>query len=78
MKYIILEGKHDIPEPIIFSDTIEHKDEANGREVISAGFVEFKEDGTVICDGWSKSLNINSKPGDDAEIINRCIRMSRY
>lgn len=74
-KYIII----DKTKPIIFSPAIMHSDEANGRNVTSAGFVSIWADGevaqgeeplTIHCYGESVSLNdLKSKPVTDAKLI---------
>ena len=67
-KYIII----DRVKCVLFSHGIEHIDEANGRNVTSAGFVKIWHDGnglTVECFGRSESLNIDGKYERDARII---------
>lgn len=70
-KYIII----DNVKPVIFSKAIEHIDEANGRNVTSAGFCEiFSYNGRVAVSqhGRSESLNIGQKP-NDAEVIRKVL-----
>lgn len=64
MKYIMV----DYIWPVIFADAIEHRKEAGGRFVTSAGFV-------TITDGRAKvhgeSLSLGKRPDvDDEDIIN--------
>lgn len=62
-KYIII----DNTKPVIFSKAIEHIDEANGRNVTSAGFCKINSIACsvfVVAYGRSESLNIDSKPAD--------------
>lgn len=65
-KYIIVNRR----SPIIFHAGIEHKTEAAGRKVNSAGFVRRSEDGKgFVCFGESVSLGIGSNPIRDAKLI---------
>lgn len=64
-KYLII----DKIKPVIFAHGIEHIDEANGRNVTSAGFVRILPGGDVECFGRSTSLNIDSQPVRDQRII---------
>ncbi len=38
--------------------------QCRGGKIVSAGFVEFGQDGRPVCFGMSESLNITSKDGD--------------
>lgn len=75
-KYIIV----DRVKMVLFSHGIEHIDEANGRNVTSAGFCQIWSDETgvgVRCFGRSTSLDIDSNPQRDAVIIKKiAIEMS--
>jgi len=44
---------------------------------IAAGFLSFKPDGSILCDGCSDSLNIDSRP-EDVDIIIAEINRSAY
>lgn len=39
-----------------------------GGRLLSAGFVEFRKDGTLSCFGMSESLSLNSKE-DDSDLL---------
>lgn len=73
MKYIILSDN----TPIIFPDSVSHKNMANGRQVKSAGFcrIETRRNeyddvvANVCCWGNSDSLGINSQTMEDEKII---------
>lgn len=59
---------------VLFNHGVEHIDEANGRNVTSAGFCKIWSDDTglrVECYGLSTSLNIDSNPARDALIIKK-------
>lgn len=68
-KYIMIDRR----KPVVFSPAIEHKDEANGRKVTSAGFCRIELTGAgivVTCWGESNSLGgLQSKPEIDARMI---------
>lgn len=70
-KYIII----DRIRPVLFAHGIEHIDEANKRNVTSAGFVQIMVTPagglSVRCFGRSESLNIDSEPARDSNIITR-------
>ena len=69
-KYIII----DRVKYVLFAHGIEHIDEANGRNVTSAGFCDIYVDENGInirCHGRSESLNIPSNPVRDAAIISK-------
>jgi hypothetical protein len=68
-KYIIV----DRVKYVLFAHGIEHIDEANGRNVTSAGFCRIGVDNVgklfIECFGRSESLNIDSNPVKDERII---------
>ncbi len=64
MKYIIIQTEFKLPAAIIFHECLQHDDIAGEREVLGAGFCNPKGDVW----GFSKSLEINSKPEDSAYI----------
>lgn len=67
-KYIIINRAF----PVLFHAGIEHRTEAAGRKVTSAGFVELVhvyEGNPFECSGRSDSLDIESNPERDAKII---------
>jgi hypothetical protein len=70
IKYVILKENK---VPILFNAAIQHCDEANGREVYSAGFVDmYVQDGQLLvrCWGGSTSLGgIPAKPEIDEPLI---------
>jgi hypothetical protein len=69
-KYIII----DRVKYSLFAHGIEHIDEANGRNVTSAGFCDIGvENGKLFvrCYGGSSSLNIDSDAERDANIISK-------
>jgi hypothetical protein len=70
-KYILI----DRIKTVLFSHAIEHVDEANGRNVTSAGFCRIGVDAVgklyVECFGRSTSLDIDSNPERDAVIIRK-------
>lgn len=83
MKYVILRGSAVIGEdvhemPFIFPGIVNHSDFKRFRrfenfrdvEIVSAGFVEFGENG-AYCYGRSESLRMESRGEIDAAIINK-------
>ena len=70
-KYVILK-KNAVP--VLFQASVEHKDEANGRPVRSAGFVKLTKSGEICCYGRSESLGIESKPEVDSKLITAMLR----
>jgi len=67
MKYVIT-GDGD---PVVFPETIGHDDIKvagifGSGEFVSAGFVEFHENGEAICYGGSTSLKLKSGDNDSA------------
>jgi len=76
MKYIIVDnGMYETP--VIFNEATDHSQMAADtfgfkKNVISAGFVSFSKDG-LYCHGRSVSLDLDSRPEEDARIINRMI-----
>lgn len=71
-KYIIF-GDSGFPEAVAFSETIVHKDIANGlgaKHIIGAGFF-MMIDGRFHCYGESISLDVKSRGVLDSEILNR-------
>jgi hypothetical protein len=71
-KYIVLK-KNFIP--ILFHSAVEHVEEANGREVRSAGFVRINfETGGISCIGGSTSLGgILADPEIDEILIKKML-----
>ncbi len=65
MKYIMLEHG-----PVIFSEAYVHSEMAQGRRVLSAGFVNINEEGKFYAYGESISLDIKSDPRD-SDLINK-------
>jgi len=68
-KYLIIQSESGLPCAIIFNEALSHKDVAGNMKVISAGFVEIREnkcDGGLFAKtfGYSESLNANSNPRD--------------
>ena len=83
MKYIIVDnGMYETP--VIFGEEMDHAQMASDlipmasdafefkKKVVSAGFVCFSTDG-LYCYGQSVSLKLESRPKEDAAIINRMI-----
>ena len=76
MKYIIIDnGMYETP--VIFDEATDHSMMASDsfgfkKNVISAGFVNFSTDG-LYCHGRSVSLKLESRPEEDARIINKMI-----
>ena len=73
-KYIVIDNK----KPVCFDWSIEHKDEAAGRNATSAGFYKvFVENGEIMVECWGESNSLGglkSKPLIDAVLIrNRLI-----
>ena len=70
-KYLII----DRVKSVLFNHGIEHIDEANGRNVTSAGFCTIGVNAVgmlfIECYGRSESLNIDSNPERDAMIIRK-------
>jgi len=83
-KYIVVETMFS-EQIIIFSTVLEHKTVAGNMNVVSAGFIDIipyrdKDDlGTVLkldahCYGFSKSLDIKSRPKEDSILANILLR----
>lgn len=76
MKYIIIDnGGYDTP--VIFDEATDHSMMASDsfgfkKNVVAAGFVRFSSDG-LYCYGRSISLKIESRPDEDARLINKMI-----
>lgn len=83
MKYIVVQGHHedagDVEVPLIFPYVVVHKDMADVfyrnrdirmQKVVAAGFVYWDKQGQAVCHGMSESLNIKSRPEQDAKLIN--------
>lgn len=81
MKYIIFEDEVGNEYPVIFGDTINHKDMAKKIElkVISAGAMRFddclSEDFKIYCYGESQTLGIRGRGEIDTQIIKRFMSM---
>lgn len=71
-KYIILKDNFT---PVLFHSTLEHKTEAQGREVRSAGFVRVNfNTGEIECIGGSTSLGgILADPVVDPQLIRKML-----
>ena len=67
MKYIIILWKGR-EKPIIFSRSLKHELVAAGIPVVAAGFVILRGR-KVYCTGPSGSLNLESRPEKDAQVI---------
>lgn len=69
-KYVILDKGFTVG--LVFSDLLNHSEVANGigGKVVSAGFCHI-EDGRYCCYGESVSLNVESRPEEDARILNK-------
>ncbi len=79
LKYIILKKENT---PVFFSNSVlNHSEIAYGLgEVISAGYCIFKSKNnkiSVICYGSSTSLNIDSHPETDKNIIEQLLNYSK-
>ena len=71
VKYIIFEN-NGVETPIVFPDTLAHVDMAQGREIVSAGFVDFYRVGDFVavgCYGESVSLKVASRKQKDEAVI---------
>jgi len=76
-KYIILQTPEGEKAVIFPGDSYYHDQIAahfEGCEVISAGFVSIKPDGTIECYGKSTGLKIASRGKDDAVLIQNQLR----
>ena len=65
-KYIVVVSG-GLEVPVLFTEMQKHDDVANGRKVVSAGFVSVSiKDNTVSfkCFGCSLSLNVNARESD--------------
>lgn len=74
---------NDLEFIFMFHEGIIHRDMANqilqlpsvGKvEIISAGFITMR-DGCPVCHGESISLNIKSRPGEDADLAREFFRI---
>ncbi len=77
MKYLIMEDFSGQPAPFIFPRRVDHedmRDQLPYGKVISAGFIELK-DNTLICHGGHPGLGIEAKD-DDAKIITQYLQMT--
>ncbi len=73
-KFIIFQTPEGEKAVIFPSDDFYHDQMAShfdDYDVVSAGFVQFNENGAVQCFGTSESLGIGSRGEDDEIIISR-------
>jgi hypothetical protein len=73
MKYIIVKDREDDEHAIVFPDEIIHKDvarihRATDVRFISAGFCDME---TLQCWGKSESLNRESRPEEDSQVLKK-------
>jgi len=69
MKYIVFEAD-PLDYAMLFSRHISHYEvsQETGEKVLSAGFCRI-HDGEVVCYGDSYTLDVKSRPAEDAELI---------
>jgi len=69
-KYIVTDL--GFPEPIVFSETLNHNDVARaiGGTVLGAGFC-YIQDNKYVCYGKSTSLKMDSRGDEDSKVLNR-------
>ena len=70
------------PDIRLFSDMEKHRHIAAEMEVLSAnllgaGFVQFKDNGSAECYGHSESLDLKSRGDKDTNILRRTIKLSK-
>ena len=70
-KYIIIKGG-GLELPVVFSPLLKHSDVAKGFVIAAAGFCDISNN-EVACWGKSVSLDIESRPVEDAYLIRRQI-----
>lgn len=68
-KYVVLKSPLADEVPFVFDACVSHDEFFPKGQVISAGFVQFDEDG-AHCFGESSSLGVKSRPEEDAHLIN--------
>lgn len=76
MKYVRFIDSNEMDCFIVFSTHMNHKETVKRIrhiEVVSAGFVTYLKDGTVVCEGRSESLRIDSQP-EDSEMLQKQMR----
>lgn len=66
MKYVMIDENF----PVIFHNTVVHRDMRYAGRITSAGFCQQDAEGTWFCYGRSESLNMDSHPEQDSKIIN--------
>ena len=77
-KYIVFETANGIEDMVIFSILVQHDWVARGMGlIVSAGFIsvhtDFGGDQLIECYGESISLNLKSRPEQDAKIAHRVL-----
>ena len=77
-KYVVFELENGIEDMIIFSGLVQHDWMARGLGlIVSAGFIsvhtDFGGDQLIECYGESISLNLKSRPEEDAKIAHRVL-----
>lgn len=77
LKYIVIDD-NGIEKPYIFTALDQHRDVAFhlGGKVVSGGFIAPGTDSILICYGESISLNVKSRPEQDAKLINKFLHGS--
>jgi len=70
-KYIIVQDG-GLELPVIFSPLLKHSEVAGQRRIVAAGFCDISNN-EVACWGKSVSLDIESRPEEDAKLIRRQI-----
>ena len=73
LKYVVMADNLGIEKPYIFSGLDQHSDVAFclPGKAVSGGFIAPGTDGILICYGESISLNLKSRPEQDAKLINK-------
>lgn len=68
-KYIVFKNDFGQEIPLVFDAVLPHNSFKVLGDIISAGFVQFSEEG-ACCFGKSISLKLDSRGKEDSELIN--------
>jgi hypothetical protein len=71
MKYLIIQPADKLPVAVLFSEALEHADEAQGRKVLGAGFCKITgiENGDCQVQLWGDSNSLGIGRGRLDEVL---------